>query len=680
MTTNPASLPTENTLQFERRLAFPLEGLDPTQLQARIDEFMQDAGLKPIDRPYIEQGAFLALDPDCYKTDDASDLERNRTEPSDTQVHDHQPPSRHTRFVTEQGDVIVDQEDYDLLELEKNATMEEINKQLWLFVKMPFTCLFHRDREDGSSSDDSNAVMMPWQAYPPYFYWLVTLCCLSAVVQGFDETVINGAQTSLKAAFPDIIGKEAIAKSSEDDKTAVLLLGLFNGAPYIVSAVACLLTHWLNRLPFFINGKLGRRGVISAACLVSFASCLAQGLVGNNFYAVLASRLVLGLGIGPKSATVPIFASECAPSRLRGAAVTLWQMWTAFGLMCGFAASLIFWSSVDAWRWMLGSPCIFPLIPMFAIWAMPESPRFLLQCAKECPPTPTGKRERAKYIKKARESLRKLNRTQIQADRELFSLYASLKLEPDQSWSKILVNPLKEQRTRRALMASTWTMLLQQLCGVNVLAYYSSTIISQFGSEDKQNMLPIKISFGLGAVNFLFAIPAFLLIDPFGRRSLLLLAFPILGAFQSAIAGGVWHAHGTISSIIDVSPAADGSNDLADSTSSQSSNDNGLIAALVFMFLFFATYSFSVGPVPFTYASESMPLHHRDQGKSSRDLRASIQRTNDVLGMGYATFVNWTFNFLLAFLWPIMSTELNPWGGFLFYSGMCFAGWLITLW
>lgn len=37
---------------------------------------------------------------------------------------------------------------------------------------------------------------------------------------------------------------------------------------------------------------------------------------------------------------------------------------------------------------------------------------------------------------------------------------------------------------------------------------------------------------GVGIINFVFAIPAFFLIDTFGRRSLLLVTFPFLALFQ----------------------------------------------------------------------------------------------------------------------------------------------------
>lgn len=37
------------------------------------------------------------------------------------------------------------------------------------------------------------------------------------------------------------------------------------------------------------------------------------------------ARFALGFGIGPKSATVPIYAAETAPPAIRGALVMCWQ-------------------------------------------------------------------------------------------------------------------------------------------------------------------------------------------------------------------------------------------------------------------------------------------------------------------------------------------------------------------
>lgn len=134
--------------------------------------------------------------------------------------------------------------------------------------------------------------------------------------------------------------------------------------------MCCRFVSPLNRL------LRGRRGVIFVTCFISSISCLGQSFT-SSWRALFAVRLILGLGIGPKrlvvnyshlvsffvpcyfrsllfwrqilnvkrvSATVPIYASECAPKSLRGGLVMMWQMWTAFGIMLGYLFGFAFWS------------------------------------------------------------------------------------------------------------------------------------------------------------------------------------------------------------------------------------------------------------------------------------------------------------------------------------------------
>jgi MFS family permease len=78
-------------------------------------------------------------------------------------------------------------------------------------------------------------------------------------------------------------------------------------------------------------------------------------------------------------------------------------------------------------------------------------------------------------------------------------------------------------RVRRATLASFVVMIAQQMCGINVIAFYSSTVFSDAGYTDKQALLA---SWGFGLVNWVFAFPAVWTIDTFGRRNLLLFTFP----------------------------------------------------------------------------------------------------------------------------------------------------------
>jgi MFS family permease len=49
----------------------------------------------------------------------------------------------------------------------------------------------------------------------------------------------------------------------------------------------------------------------------------------------------MGIGIGAKNATVPIYSSEMAPHRVRGALVMFWQLWVVAGIFLGFCANVI---------------------------------------------------------------------------------------------------------------------------------------------------------------------------------------------------------------------------------------------------------------------------------------------------------------------------------------------------
>lgn len=95
------------------------------------------------------------------------------------------------------------------------------------------------------------------------------------------------------------------------------------------------------RLTQPLNKLVGRRGTIFFASIFSILSCLAQAF-SKNWRMMALFRILLGLGIGPKSATIPIYASECAPANTRGALVMFWQVFTAFGIMMGYFCGAAF--------------------------------------------------------------------------------------------------------------------------------------------------------------------------------------------------------------------------------------------------------------------------------------------------------------------------------------------------
>lgn len=79
-----------------------------------------------------------------------------------------------------------------------------------------------------------------------------------------------------------------------------------------------------------LNHYLGRRGEIFLTAL-----CLTATPIGSAFakswQGLFAARFVMGIGIGAKNATVPIYSAEMAPARIRGALVMFWQLWVVIG-------------------------------------------------------------------------------------------------------------------------------------------------------------------------------------------------------------------------------------------------------------------------------------------------------------------------------------------------------------
>lgn len=319
----------------------------------------------------------------------------------------------------------------------------------------------------------------------------------------------------------------------------------------------------------------------------------------------------MGIGMGVKASTVPVYAAENSPAPVRGALVMTWQLWTAFGIFFGTVINLAVYNMRDQWRYMLGAPFI-PAVPLLClIYLCPESPRWLIK--------------KNRYVK-AWDSLVRLRNNEIQVARDLYNIHAALELEAHVIAKSTYVVRFFElftiPRVRRATLAAFTVMIAQQMCGINIIAFYSSTVFEDAGAGQYQ---ALTFSLIFGAVNFLFAFPALKTIDTFGRRSLLLFTFPQMT--WTLLAAGLCTL-------------------IPDSNSART----GLVA--LFVYLFAAFYSPGEGPVPFTYSAEVFPLSHREVGMS----------------FAVATCLFWAA--ILSISFPFLLAKTGTVGAFGFYAGL----------
>ena len=232
----------------------------------------------------------------------------------------------------------------------------------------------------------------------------------------------------------------------------------------------------------------------------------------------------------------------------------------------GYVADIAFYNVPDRsgihglnWRLMLGSAAIPPLFVMAMVFFLPESPRSYLSKDR---------------LKDAFSAMSRIRRTELQAARDVYSAWEGVLAERELNPSKWRFFELfSVRRIRKGTQSSTFVMFMQQFCGINVNAYYSSTIFQEAGASQ---LTALGASLGWGSVNWLFALPAIWTIDTLGRRGLLLIGFPLMGIFL------FWTG---FSFYID-------------------GGDARIAMVALGTYLHCVAYSPSMGPVPFTYSSE----------------------------------------------------------------------------
>lgn len=138
------------------------------------------------------------------------------------------------------------------------------------------------------------------------------------------------------------------------------------------------------------------------------------------------------------------------------------------------------------------------------------------------------------------------------------------------------------------LLIACLLQLIQQFTGINAIIYYAPQIFENIGLEGSSvNLLATGV---VGIINFVCTLPAILLLDYYGRKTLLLIGAVGMGIAQLVVA--------TIYAVYKDSWA--------------SHTDAGWAAA-VFIWLYIACFAFSIGCINWIIPSEIFPPGVRAQ-------------------------------------------------------------------
>ena len=177
---------------------------------------------------------------------------------------------------------------------------------------------------------------------------------LGGLLFGYDTGVISGALLFIRTQF-------ALSPRQQGLVVSVVLVG---------AAIAAL-----------SGGRLadifGRRTMLVVTAIIFVAGAMVCA-AAPSLSVLLIGRLIVGVGIGLASTTVPIYISEVSPPQSRGWQVSLFQLAITIGILAAYLVDYAF-SGSGAWRWMLGLAFVPGAILGLGMIRMPESPRWLAE-------------------------------------------------------------------------------------------------------------------------------------------------------------------------------------------------------------------------------------------------------------------------------------------------------------
>ncbi|WP_053617356.1 sugar porter family MFS transporter [Nocardiopsis sp. NRRL B-16309] len=320
----------------------------------------------------------------------------------------------------------------------------------------------------------------------------VTLIAAAAAMGGFlfgyDSAVINGAVDAIQQRFD--VGPATLGFT-----VAAALLGSALGAATAGS----------------LADRFGRIRVMQIAGLLFAVSAVGSALP-FSVWDLTAWRVVGGVAIGMASVIAPTYIAEVSPAAFRGRLAALQQLAIVLGIAMSQLVNYTVAQSaggsaqndigpLQAWQWMLGIEVLPALLYIGLSLTIPESPRFLVREGR---------------VAQARRVLAEVEGgDRVQVDRRIGEIHEALGAERRPR--------LSDLTGRYGLLPIVWIGMaisaFQQLVGINVIFYYSSSLWQSVGVAESDSLL---LSLFTSVVNIVGTVIAIALVDRIGRKPLLL--------------------------------------------------------------------------------------------------------------------------------------------------------------
>ncbi|MGE2833310.1 sugar porter family MFS transporter [Mycobacterium sp. SMC-4] len=302
---------------------------------------------------------------------------------------------------------------------------------------------------------------------------------VSGMLYGYDTGIISGALLQITRDFDIDEGWKQVI-------TASILLGA------VLGALTC----------SYLSEKRGRKGTLVMLAVVFVVGALWCALAPGPVLLSLG-RLVLGFAVGGATQTAPMYVAELAPPKYRGRLVLCFQIAIGVGIVI---ATIVGASESIPWRWAIGVAAIPAAVMLILLLRLPESPRWLVK---------QGERD------KGREVLERVRPENYDVDGEIAEMADLARAERNSStrgWSG-----LREAWVRPALILGCGIAIFTQLSGIEMIIYYSPTILTDSGFDES---VALQVSVALGVTYLVAQLVGLSIIDRVGRRRLTLIMIP----------------------------------------------------------------------------------------------------------------------------------------------------------
>ncbi|BBY39403.1 MFS transporter [Mycobacterium mantenii] len=308
---------------------------------------------------------------------------------------------------------------------------------------------------------------------------IALVAAISGMLYGYDTGVISWALLQLTQDFNITEGWQQVIAAS-------ILLGA------IIGALTC---SWLSDLR-------GRRGTLLMLAVVFIVGAVWCADAPDSV-ALSLGRLVLGFAVGGATQTAPMYVAELSPPAYRGRLVLCFQIAIGVGVL---TATLVGVSDSTNWRGPIGLACVPAAIMLWLLLRLPESPRWLVK---------QGDRNAAQAV------LERVRPEGYDVGTELDEAIELARIERTagtRGWAG-----LRDAWVRPALVLGCGIAVFTQLSGIEMIIYYSPTILTDDGVY---RSVALRVSVGLGAAYLIAQLIGLAIIDRVGRRRLTLIMVP----------------------------------------------------------------------------------------------------------------------------------------------------------